>query len=184
MGLYSANIDLRLNQDAERKESEGIAVACLTKINLWTYRMLRVVIGGIFVYSGVVKVMDVKGFARMVSQYELVPDELLATVAYGLPVLELLAGIGLIFEIPWALTAISGMLIMFIGVLWYGVLQGLDIDCGCFSTEELKGHDSLRKALNRDIVMVAVCGYFYLYRIVRIKSVQIADVWPLIKKII
>jgi uncharacterized membrane protein YphA (DoxX/SURF4 family) len=165
-------------------QREGMAVTCLTKINLWTYRMLRVVIGGLFVYSGAVKVMDVKGFARMVSQYELVPDELLAPVAYGLPVLELLAGIGLIFEVPWALTAISGMLVMFIGVLWYGVLQGLDIDCGCFSTEVLKGHDSLRKALYRDIVMVAVCGYFYLYRIVRIKSVQIADGWPIIKKII
>jgi uncharacterized membrane protein YphA (DoxX/SURF4 family) len=153
-------------------------------MNLWSYRILRIIIGGVFIYSGAIKIMDVKGFARMVSQYELVPNELLATVAYGLPVLEFLAGIGLIFEIPWALTAISGMLVMFIVVLWYGVLRGLDIDCGCFSTEELKRHDSLRQALYRDIVMVAVCGYFYLYRIVRIKRFQCADGWPLIKKII
>jgi uncharacterized membrane protein YphA (DoxX/SURF4 family) len=153
-------------------------------INLWAYRILRIIIGGVFIYSGAIKVIDVKGFARMVSQYDLVTDTFLAPVAYGLPVLELLAGIGLIFEIPWALTAISGMLIMFIGVLWYGVLRGLDIDCGCFSTEELKGHNSLRKALYRDIVMIAVCGYFYLHRILRIKGSQIADGWQKINKIV
>jgi uncharacterized membrane protein YphA (DoxX/SURF4 family) len=164
--------------------AQGNTVSWQGNINLWVYRILRIIIGGVFVYSGAVKIMDVKGFARMVSQYDLVPDTLLAPVAYGLPVLELLAGIGLIFEIPWALTAISGMLVIFIGVLWYGVLQGLDIDCGCFSTEELKGQDSLRKALYRDIFMVAVCGYFYLYRIVRMKRFQCADGWPIIKKII
>jgi hypothetical protein len=125
--------------------------------------------------------MDVEGFARMVSQYNLVPDQLLAPVAYGLPVIELIAGIGLIFEIPGALTAISGMLIMFVGILWYGILKDLDIDCGCFSTEELKGQDSLRKALYRDIAMVTVCGYFYLYRFMRVKRGQ---GWPDIKKII
>ncbi len=150
-------------------------------LNLWTYRILKAVIGGVFIYSGAIKVMDVKGFARMVSQYNLVPDQLLAPVAYGLPVIEIIAGIGLIFEIPGALTAISGMLVMFIGILWYGILKDLDIDCGCFSTEELKGHDSLKQALYRDIVMTAVCGYFYLYRFMRVKRGQ---GWPSIKKII
>jgi uncharacterized membrane protein YphA (DoxX/SURF4 family) len=159
-------------------------VSWLGNINLWVYRILRFIIGGLFAYSGAIKIMDVKGFARMVSQYELVPDTLLAPVAYGLPLLEFLAGIGLIFEIPWALTAISGMLVMFIGVLWYGVLRGLDIDCGCFSTEELKGHDSLRQALHRDIVMVAVCGYFYLHRIQQIRQAQFTNGWQVLKKFV
>jgi uncharacterized membrane protein YphA (DoxX/SURF4 family) len=158
-----------------------ISVTRFKTVNLWAYRILRAVIGGVFLYSGAIKVLDVKGFARMVSQFNLVPDQFLAPVAYGLPVLEILAGIGLIFEIPGALTAISGMLIMFIGVLWYGILKDLDIDCGCFSTEELKGQDSLKNALYRDIVMVAVCCYFYLYRYMRIKRGQ---GWPTLNKIV
>ena len=158
-----------------------IRVTRLNTLNLWAYRILRAVIGGVFIYSGAIKVLDVKGFARMVSQYNLVPDQLLAPVAYGLPVIEILAGIGLIFEIPGALTAIVGMLIMFIGVLWYGILKDLDIDCGCFSTEELRGQDSLKKALYRDILMVAVCCYFYLHRCMRIKRGQ---GWPTLKKIV
>ncbi len=136
----------------------------LLKLNFWLYRLLRFAMAGVFLYSGMIKLLDVKGFAAMVSQYGLVPDLLLAPVAIGLPVIELLAGAGLLFEIPGALTAISGMLGMFISILWYGVLKDLDIDCGCFSTEELKGQDSLRQALYRDFLMVAVCCYLYLYR--------------------
>jgi uncharacterized membrane protein YphA (DoxX/SURF4 family) len=159
-------------------------VSRVKTINLWAYRLLRAVIGGVFIYSGTIKVLDVRGFARMVSQYNLVPDHLLAPVAYGLPVVEVLAGIGLLFEIPGALTAISGMLIMFIGILWYGILKDLDIDCGCFSIEELRGQDSLKKALYRDIVMVTVCGYFYLFRIVRFRRTQVKDRWPILKTIV
>lgn len=144
----------------------------LQKINHWSYRLLRLAMAGVFIYSGVIKLLDVKGFANMVSQYGLVPDPLLAPVAIGLPVIELLAGIGLLFEISGALTAISGMLVMFITILWYGVLKDLDIDCGCFSTEELKGQDSLRQALYRDFVMVAVCCYLYVCRFQRIKRGQ------------
>ena len=133
------------------------------------YHLPRIILGGLFIYSGIIKLTDVHGFAVLISQYDLVPELLLAPVAIGLPMLELLAGIGLLFEIPGALSAIFGMLLMFCFVLWYGILKNLDIDCGCFSTEELKGQDSLRQALYRDLVMIAVCGHLFLYRL-RAKS--------------
>ncbi len=153
-------------------------------INLWSYRLLRIVMGSIFIYSGAVKLMDVKGFARMISLYDLVPEQLLAPVAIGLPAVELLAGIGILFEIPGALSAIFAMLLMFCTILWYGILKDLDIDCGCFSTEELKGQSSLRHALYRDFVMIAVCCYLYLYRFLRIKRLQGAGLQILFRKII
>ncbi|MEA5115201.1 MAG: MauE/DoxX family redox-associated membrane protein [Geobacteraceae bacterium] len=156
----------------------------LHTINHWTYRLLRLCMAGVFMYSGVIKLLDVNGFANMVSQYGLVPDSLLAPVAIGLPVIELLAGVGLLFEIPGALTAISGMLMMFIFVLWYGVLKNLDIDCGCFSTEELKGQDSLRQALYRDFVMVAVCCYLYLFRFLQHRRGQRLEAGSMFIKIV
>jgi uncharacterized membrane protein YphA (DoxX/SURF4 family) len=140
--------------------------------------------GGIFIYSGAVKLLDVKGFARMISLYELVPDQLLAPVALGLPALELLAGIGILFEIPGALSAIFAMLLMFCSILWYGILKDLDIDCGCFSTAELKGQNSLRQALYRDFVMIAGCCYLYLYRLIRIRRELGAGVPVKFRKII
>ncbi len=43
---------------------------------------------------------------------------------------------------------------MFIVVLWYGILNNLDIDCGCFSIDEQKTHDSLKEAFHRDWAML------------------------------
>lgn len=156
----------------------------LGTINIWSYRLLRFALGGLFIYSGAVKLTDVKGFAAMVSQYQLVPDRFLEAVAYGLPLIELAAGLGLLFEVPGALSAIFGMLLMFITILWYGILKDLDIDCGCFSMEELKGQNSLRKALYRDFVMVFVCCYFYLYRLLRIRREQRPGTWANLRKIV
>lgn len=159
-------------------------VSGMKAMNLWSYRLLRIILGGIFIYSGAVKLMDVKGFARMISLYDLVPEQFLAPVAITLPAVELLAGIGILFEIPGALSAIFAMLIMFCTILWYGILQNLDIDCGCFSTEELKGQNSLRQALYRDFIMIAACCYLYLYRFLRFKREQGDGSQILFRKII
>lgn len=151
---------------------------------LCCYHFPRSLLAGIFIYSGVVKLADVKNFARLISQYDLVPDPFLAPVAVGLPVLEFLAGVGLLFEIPGALTAIFGMLLFFCTILWYGILKNLDIDCGCFSSAELKGHAGLRKALYRDFFMIAVCGSLYFYRFLRFKRQMIAGLPVFFRKII
>jgi uncharacterized membrane protein YphA (DoxX/SURF4 family) len=168
--MDSGNIKLLQNAACGRILRIGeVALSCLKIINLCCYHLFRVIIGSVFIFSGVVKLANVKGFAKMIAQYNLVPDQLLAPVSVGLPVLELLAGVGIIFEIPCALTAITGMLFMFISVLWYGILKDLDIDCGCFSMEELRGQDNLRRALYRDFLMLAACSYFYCYRFLRLK---------------
>ena len=99
----------------------------------WPYRIIRFIIGTIFIYAGAVKLIDPKAFAHSISTYGLVPEILLAPLAIGLPALEVLAGIGLIFNIRGSLTVIFSMLIMFVIVLWYGILKDLNIDCGCFT---------------------------------------------------
>lgn len=139
-------------------------------LRLCSYHLPRIILGGVFIYSGGVKLLDVKGFAALISQYGLVPEALLAPVAIGLPVLEVLAGVGLLLEVPGALGAIFAMLLMFCTVLWYGILKDLDIDCGCFSTAELRGQAGLRQALYRDFVMIAVCGNLFLHRFLRLKQ--------------
>lgn len=59
---------------------------------------------------------------------------------------------------------LATLLVMFAVVLWFGALQGLDIDCGCFSSSDLAEHDSLRQALHRDLIMLAMAAYLYLWR--------------------
>lgn len=125
-------------------------------------RLVRFSLGSIFIYAGFSKLLDPKAFAKVLSQYDLIPEGLLAPVSIGLPALEFLAGLGLIFAIRGSLSIIFGLLITFVIVLWYGILNNLNIDCGCFSPEEIKGYTSLRHALYRDIVMIAATVYLYV----------------------
>ncbi|MBW1771132.1 MAG: DoxX family membrane protein [Deltaproteobacteria bacterium] len=133
-------------------------------ISLWPYRLIRLGLGVIFVWAGLAKLFDLEAFAYIISAYELVPESLLVPVAIGLPVLELVAGLGLIFDVRGSLSIAFGLLVMFAFVLWFGILKGLDIDCGCFSADELKEHGALRLALYRDLGMMAGAIYLFLWR--------------------
>jgi uncharacterized membrane protein YphA (DoxX/SURF4 family) len=130
----------------------------------WTYRIIRLILGSIFVYAGFIKLIDPKAFARVISQYGIVPDLLLAPFAIGLPALEFLAGIGLILNLRGSLTVIFSLLVVFVGVLGYGILNDLNVDCGCFTPEEITGQNSLRQALYRDLFMIAAVFLLFLSR--------------------
>jgi uncharacterized membrane protein YphA (DoxX/SURF4 family) len=127
----------------------------------YTYDIIRLLFGTVFIYAGAAKIVNPKAFANIISQYNLVPEILLAPVAIILPLIEILAGIGLILNVRGSLTTILSLLIMFVVILWYGIIKDLDIDCGCFSAEEMKGINNLRQAFYRDIIMII--GVFYLY---------------------
>lgn len=133
----------------------------------WLYVLARLALGGVFVFAGTVKLADPGAFAEVVARYDMAPAVLVPWVAVGLPALEVLAGLGLILDARGSLTTISVMLVMFATVLWFGVLRGLEIDCGCFSPEELSEQDGLRQALLRDLVMMAGAAYLYFWRWLR-----------------
>lgn len=136
----------------------------------WPYLLVRVVLGAVFIWSGSAKLVSPGAFADVISRYGLAPEALVPFLAIGLPVLELLAGGGLILDVKGSLAVIAGLLGMFIFVLWFGILKGLDIDCGCFSPEETAEHGSLGRALLRDMVMVLGVAYLYAWRRLRPKA--------------
>jgi len=136
-------------------------------LSRWINYLVRFSIGSVFLYAGVVKLLDPKAFAKVISQYGLIPEVLLPQVAIGLSVLEVLAGFGLVFAIRGSLGVIFGLLTMFVFVLWYGILRHLDIDCGCFPPDELKSHASLWNAFYRDLVMIAAVVYLYVSHKIR-----------------
>ena len=130
----------------------------------WPYRTVRLGLGVLFVWAGLVKLTDTEGFAGTISAYGLLPEMLLAPIAIGLPALEIIAGLGLTFNVRGSLSVISGLLAMFLFVLWFGILKDLDIDCGCFSPADLKEHSALRAAMYRDLGMLAAVVYLFWWR--------------------
>lgn len=135
---------------------------------IWSYRIVRIALAALFIYGGVLKLIDPKAFARTISGYGLVPEILLAVVAIGLPLIETIVGIGLLFDIRGSLAAIASLLGMFLFVLGYGISRNLDVDCGCFGAEDLAKQASLKQAFWRDVVLFGVVvPYLYLSRWLR-----------------
>ena len=110
----------------------------------------------LFLYGGAVKLMDPKAFARIISSYNLMPEVLLPFAAVGLTLLEVAAGLALLGDIRGGLAAVSGLLSLFLLVLGYGIMQGLEADCGCFGADDLAKRDGLWRAFSRDLVLLGI----------------------------
>ncbi len=131
--------------------------------SIWSYRSIRVAIGLVFIVSGAGKMLDPNSFAVVIDAFGLLPAGWSLVVAFVLVILELASGLALIFDIQGSLSVISGLLLLFMAILIYGIQMGLDVDCGCFGPEdpEAEAFHNLRSALNRDFIILG--GVFYLY---------------------
>jgi len=141
----------------------------------WVYPISRLVIGLLFIWAGGVKLVEPKVFARNLSQYGLVPEPLLIPTAIGLPLVEVLAGIGLILDVGLSLWIIAGLLIAFLMILGYGLVNNLDVDCGCFSTSELAARGALEAAFFRDVALLLVVFYLFCWRWLRKTRSKLSD---------
>ena len=130
----------------------------------WLYHFLRLALAMIFIYAGAVKLMGPKAFAHAIAQYDLLPEGLLPLVALGLPALEVVAGLGLILEVRGSLTMITMLLCVFLVILGYAAWQNLDIDCGCFTADELDGQHRVATAFWRDVMMIGATLFLYWWR--------------------
>ncbi len=98
--------------------------------------IFRLVLGGLFVYAGAVKVLDPLDFAQNIRNYQLVGQSLSFVAAIVLPWLEILAGLALILGV-WtrgAALVVTGLLVFFIVLTAVTMVRGLDVDCGCFGS--------------------------------------------------
>ncbi len=132
----------------------------------WLYFLVRLAFSVIFFWSGLTKLLDPVSFAVVVDAFGLMPESWVMPAAVGLSILEIAAAAGLLLDVRGSLTLASGMLVLFMAVLAYGLWLGLDVDCGCFGPgdPEGKAFHGLRPALYRDLVMMAGIFYLYLWR--------------------
>ena len=96
----------------------------------------RAILGSLFLYAGIAKIVDPMGFALSIYNYKLLPESLINVAAILLPWLEVIVGGSLLLGIGTAggaliATALFGI---FAGALTINLIRGLDIACGCFST--------------------------------------------------
>ena len=113
------------------------------------WRIVDLIVGGIFVYAGVVKVLDPVQFANDIDNYKTLPWFVSVRLAVYLPWLEIFCGLALIFRFLYrgGLSILTVLIAVFIGVTIAAKMRGLDITCGCF------GHASKNRNFSTHLVL-------------------------------
>ncbi len=137
--------------------------------------ILRLIIGGVFIVSAIVKignvqvshahgiqfsrVPDLTQFAQDVANYHVPPRALNNLVAITLPWIELLAG-GLLVLGIWkraSAVVIAALMVVFLAAIGSALVHGYDIRCGCFGTVDARKVGVT--ALAEDFVLLAMAAW-------------------------
>ena len=99
---------------------------------LW--RILDFLIGAIFLYAGIIKILDPVGFARDIDNYKILPWPSAVGFGFYLPWLEIFCGVALITRKLYrgSVLILTGLTAVFIVASIIAKARGLDISCGCF----------------------------------------------------
>src|SRR5438132_11805628 len=103
-------------------------------VKSFVWRILDLVIAAVFIYAGVLKVIDPVQFAHDIDHYKILPWTIGVGLAFYLPWLEIFCGVALIFCLFYcgALSILTALVVVFL-VAAIGVkVRGLESTCGCF----------------------------------------------------
>jgi uncharacterized membrane protein YphA (DoxX/SURF4 family) len=97
-------------------------------------RIVGILIGALFIYAGVVKIMDPVEFARDIDNYKMLPWKLGLGLALYLPWLEIFCGLALITRVFYrgGVFIVTALMSLFILASIAAKMRGLDVSCGCF----------------------------------------------------
>ena len=125
--------------------------------------LVRLSIGGFFLYAAVPKIVEPLAFATSISHYGLMPNWSINAMALVLPWLELIAGVGLVIGYRTKTSALicGVLLIAFTSAVAWAVVQGLQIDCGCFG-EGRSEAVSWEKVFTNSLMIVG-CVLLYIH---------------------
>ena len=124
--------------------------------------LLRVYVGGVFIYASMYKINYPGEFAEAISGYQLVPYWGVNLLALVMPWTELICGLLMVLglRVKASAAVIMGMLILFSLAIFITLLRDIPIGCGCFtSADEPMGW----KTLMWDLLWLAMTLQVYLF---------------------
>jgi putative oxidoreductase len=121
--------------------------------------VLRLIIGGIFIYASIGKLFNPVEFGSAIRSYDMLPLFSIGFLSVIIPFIEFLCGLFLILGIFKRGSAfiIMLMLVFFLLGLGQAYARGLSIDCGCFSvsaSSPAEGGVYLLMRIAEDVLML------------------------------
>ncbi|HEY4263348.1 MAG TPA: MauE/DoxX family redox-associated membrane protein [Schlesneria sp.] len=120
----------------------------------------RLIVGGIFVWSGSAHLANPYYFLSTVYQYELTTAPVGALIASYMPFLELLLAACLLSgccqRAAWTVTSL--LLLGFVAVQGSALSRGLKISCGCFGPEINRPIDASSISYTAALAVLAICA--------------------------
>jgi putative oxidoreductase len=126
---------------------------------LW--RIVGFIVGGVFIYAGVIKTIDPVGFARDIDNYHMLPWAISVRLAFYLPWLEIFCGLAVVCGLVYrgGLLILNALISIFIIATIVAKARGLDITCGCFG--HVSKNWSFSSHLALDLILLAATVFLW-----------------------
>jgi protein-disulfide isomerase/uncharacterized membrane protein YphA (DoxX/SURF4 family) len=131
----------------------------------WVATVVRLALGGIWIWASIAKLRDPRRFVETVRAYDMTPEWLSKAIGYGLPVLEFGLGVLLVLGLATRLAAAVSAVLLFVFLiaLVTAAARGLTLQCGCFGN----GGESLTTQYTwdilRDIGVLALAAFLVVW---------------------
>jgi uncharacterized membrane protein YphA (DoxX/SURF4 family) len=135
-------------------------------VKSWVSLVARLLLGGVMLVAGALKVTDPEAATQAVRAYELLPEGFDGVVGLLLPFLEI--GIGLLLIVGYgvraAAVAAGVFMVLFIAAVSSAWVRGLAIDCGCFGGggQVAPGDTKYLQEILRDVGLLVVAGWLFV----------------------
>lgn len=167
----------------ERGACASVSLMSNFRIVEW---VLRIGLGGFFIWSGGMKLLDLQSFTESVGNFQFPMEERMpgemenwfeapadAYIAYTLPWIEIFSGLAVLagVGISGGLTILFGMLAAFNLGLWSAWNRGIkDLNCGCHGASDTPTNFPLKIASNFGLMILIGLIFWVIWEQRRIKE--------------
>ena len=133
----------------------------------YTALVCKIFLGVVFIWASWNKIIDPEGFARSVINYRILPPVGVNLLAITLPWLELVCGTLLFLGLftGGTILIIIFMITTFLVALSSVLIRGIDISCGCFSSNGIHKVNILYLLRDTALLVFALQVFFYDQRV-------------------
>jgi uncharacterized membrane protein YphA (DoxX/SURF4 family) len=129
--------------------------------------LVRIILGGVLLVAGGLKVGNLQKSAMAVRAYELLPIPIANFLGYTLPWIEIGVGLLLILGVAVKINGVIGAftMLVFIVAIAQAWARGLSIDCGCFGGGGSIDPEDTKylSEIIRDLGLLLLGIYLYYY---------------------